>query len=82
MIAISNLTNGRFPTDSLIYFERGAMNPIQTIFANANVKGCFLCLCSNVWKHVHNVRLHVRYFEEPEFTLQLPNVDCPSISPN
>ena len=43
------------------------MNPIQTIFANANVKGCFLCLCSNVWKHVQNVRLQVRYFEEPEF---------------
>ena len=37
MIAISNLTNGRFPTDSLIHFERDAMNPTQTNFANANV---------------------------------------------
>ena len=31
MVAISNLTNGRFPTDILIGFERGAINAIQTL---------------------------------------------------
>ena len=71
MIAISNLTNGRFPTDILIDFERGAINVIQTVFANANVKGCFFHLCFNVWKHVQNAELQVRYVEEPEFALQL-----------
>ena len=61
MIAISNLTNGRFPTDILIDFERGAINAIQAVFANANVKGCFFHLCSNAWKHVQNAGLQVRY---------------------
>ena len=71
MIAISNLTNGRFPTDILINFEGGAINAIQAILANANVKGCFFHLCSNAWKHVQNVGLQVRYVEQPEFALQL-----------
>ena len=71
MIAISNLTNGRFPIDILIDFERGAINAIQAVFANTNVKGCFFQLCSNVWKHVQNAGLQVRYVEEPEFALQL-----------
>ena len=48
MIAISNLTNGRFPNDIFIDFERGAINTIQATFANENVKGCFFHLCSNV----------------------------------
>ena len=71
MIVISNLTNGRFPTDILIDFERGAINAIQAVFANANVKGCFFHLFSNVWKHVQNAGLQVRYVEEPELALQL-----------
>ena len=71
MIAISNLTNGRFPTDILIDFKRGAINDIEAIFANANVKGCSFHCCSNVWKHVQNVGLQVRYVEEPGFALQL-----------
>ena len=31
----------------------------------------FFHLCSNVWKHVENVGLQVRYVEKPEFALQL-----------
>ena len=71
MIAISNLTNGRFPTDILIDFERGAINAIQAVFANANVKACFFHPCFNVWKHVQNAGLQVGYVEETEFALQL-----------
>ena len=71
MIAISISTNGRFPTDILINFEGGAINTIQTVFANANVNGCFFHFCSNLWKHVQNVGLQVRYVKEPEFALQL-----------
>ena len=70
MITIANVTNERFPT-FLINFQRGAINTIQAIFANPNVKGCFFRLCSNVWKHVQNVGLQVRYVEEPEFALRL-----------
>ena len=71
MIAISNLTNGRFPTDIFIDFERGAISAIQAVFANANVNGCFFHFCFNVWKYIQNVGLQVRYVEEPEFVLQL-----------
>ena len=70
MIAIANVTNERFPT-FLINIQRGAINTIQAIFANPNVKGCFFRLCSNVWKHVQNVGLRVRYVEEPELALQV-----------
>ena len=51
MVVISDLTNKRFPTDILFDFERGAIKVIQANFADANVKGCFFHLCSNVWKH-------------------------------
>ena len=37
MVVMSNLANGKNPTDILAHFERGAMNAIQAIFANANV---------------------------------------------
>ena len=63
MIAISNLTNGRFPTDIFVDFEDGAINAIQAVFVNANFKGCFFH--PNVWKHIQNVLLQVRYREEP-----------------
>ena len=55
IIAISNLTNGRFLFDILIDFERGAINAIQAVFANSNVNGCFLHLCPNLRKRVQNV---------------------------
>ena len=71
MDAISNLTNGRAPDDILIDFERGALNAINEVFPDTNVKGCFFHLCSNVWKHVQAAGLQVRYLEEPEFALQL-----------
>ena len=71
MIAISNLTNGRFSADILIDFERVAINAIEAVFANANVKGCFFHICSNVWKHVQNAGLQIRYAEEPGSALQL-----------
>ena len=71
MFLMSNLTNGRSPTDILADFERSAINAIQANFANVNVKGCFFHLCSNIWKHVQNIGLKVRYWEEPEFALQL-----------
>ena len=71
MIAISNLTNGRFPTDILTDFKRGAISAIQAIFPNANINGCFFHLSSTVWKDVENVGLQVRCVEEQEFSLQL-----------
>ena len=70
-VVMSNLTNQRSPGNILVYFESGAINVIQTNFANANVKECLFHLCSNLWKHVQNIGLQVRYVEEPEFSLQL-----------
>ena len=34
MVVMSNLTNERFPTDSLFVFESGAINVIQAHFAD------------------------------------------------
>ena len=59
MIAISNLTNGRFPTDISLSKQSLLM---QTL------RGAFSTFAS---MHVQNVRLQVRYLEEPEFAHQL-----------
>ena len=71
MVVISKLTYGRSPTGILVGFERGTINPIQANYASANVKGCFFHLCSNVFKHVQNKGLQVRYVEKSEFVFQL-----------
>ena len=71
MVVMSNLTNRSSPTNVFVNLERCAINSIQTNFANANVKGCFFHHCSNVWKHVQNIGLQVRYEEKPEFPLQI-----------
>ena len=71
MVAMGNLSNGRSPSDILIDFERGAISDIRANSANANVKGCFFHLRSNVWKHLQNIGLQVKYVEQPEFALQL-----------
>ena len=71
MVVISKLTYGRSPTGILVGFERGTINPIQANYASANVKGCFFHLCSNVFKHVQNKGLQVRYVEKSELVFQL-----------
>ena len=71
LITISNLTNGGLFAGILIDSERGAINAFQAAFTNANVNGCFFHLCFNVWKHVQNFELQLRYVEKPEFALQL-----------
>ena len=71
VITISNLTNGGLFAGILIDSERGAINAFQASFTNANVNGCFFHLCFNVWKHVQNFELQLRYVEKPEFALQL-----------
>ena len=52
MVVMLNLTNETSPTDILAAFECGAINAIEANFANANVKGYFFHLRSDVWKHV------------------------------
>ena len=71
IVVNSNLTNRRSPTYIHEDFEHGAINAIQANFATANIKVYFFQLCSNVWKHIQNIGLQVRYVEEPEFVPQL-----------
>ena len=77
-ITISSLTNGRFPTDILIESKRGAINAIQVVFANANVKECFFRLCSNAWKP--QSKCWIRSKISGRVCPSVPNVDCRSIS--
>ena len=68
---MSYLTIRRSATDILKDFERGAIDAIQKMFPELNIKGCFFHLFSTMWKHVQNIGLKIRYVEEPEFVIQL-----------
>ena len=67
---ISNLVPG-IPQDILFDFERAAMNTMQLLLPNVEIKGCFFHLSSNIWKHIQSAGLQERYNEDPEFALHL-----------
>ena len=66
-----NRINNQNPTDVLVDFERGAINAIQAINNQVDVKGCFYHLSSNIWKHIQNLGLQQRYNDDQEFAVNL-----------
>lgn len=64
-----NHVNG--PDDMLVDFERSAINALHNVNQQLEIKGCFYHLCSNVWKHIQNLGMQVRYTQDQEFALHL-----------
>ena len=53
---ISNLVPG-IPQDILFDFERAAMNTMQLLLPNVEIKGCFFHLSSNIWRYIQSAGL-------------------------
>ena len=47
------------------------MTTMQLLLPNVEIKGCFLHLSWNIWKHIQSAGLQDRYKEDPEFALHL-----------
>ena len=48
------------PADILLDFERAAINAIQHLNGNIDVKGCFYHLSSNIWKKIQHFFLFIQ----------------------
>ena len=66
-----NHVNGNSPDDILVDFERSAINALHNLNQQLEIKFCFYHLCSNVWKHIQNLGMQVRYDQDQEFALHL-----------
>ena len=69
-IRLENLGN-RNPDDTLVDFERAAINSIHNLNPQIEVKCCFHYFSSNVWKRIQHVGLQQRYSNDQELALHL-----------
>ena len=59
------------PADILVDFERAAINAIQRLNGNIDVKGCFYHLSSNIWKKIQHLGFQERFQNEADFAIRL-----------
>ena len=59
------------PTDTLMNFERAALNSVRQMYPNASLKVCFYHFSSNIWKHIQNLGLQNHYQDDENFALWL-----------
>ena len=59
------------PADILVDFERAAINAIQRLSGNIDVKGCFYHLSSNIWKKIQHLGFQERFQNEADFAIRL-----------
>ena len=65
------LAAGNEPNTILCDFELAAINSASATFPNAYISGCFFHLCSNIWKKIQSLGLHVQCNNDQEFALHL-----------
>jgi len=66
---IFNQINHNNLQDILFDFERAAINAVQHLDGNIDVKGCFYHLSKNIWKKIQENGYQQRYMEDQEFAL-------------
>ena len=66
---IFNLLENNNLQDILVDFERAAINVIEHLNPNVEIKGCFYHLSSNVWKRIQQFGYQQRYNDDQEFAL-------------
>lgn len=70
---------GPGPNDVLVDFEKSAINAFEN--RGIDVKCCFFHLSSNIWKHIQNLGLALRYNQDEEFGLHLRMVSALAFLP-
>ena len=72
-VQVRNLAilHGDGPNAILFDFERAAINAASEEFPQADMKGCFFHLSSNLWKHIQRFGLQGRYQNDDVFALHL-----------
>ena len=55
----------------MVDFEMAAINSIQKVFPESEIKGCFFHLSQNIYLKIEEYRLQMRYQEDSEWSLQI-----------
>lgn len=55
------------PASISLDFEQAAIIAFQEQFPDATIHGCFFHLSQNIWRHIQQAGLQIRYGSDPEF---------------
>lgn len=59
------------PKRAMVDFEMASINAFNKTFEGITVSGCFFHLEKNMWKHIQQIGLQMRYNNDSEFAVSL-----------
>ena len=59
------------PKQLMIDFEKTAINAFSHVFPATNITRCLFHLAINIYRHVVNPGLNIRYWTESEFNIKI-----------